>query len=48
LSGKHINIILEEGDEHQFLFVAQVPRDVDGLGGIHADLDDLHGDIFAI
>jgi hypothetical protein len=48
LPGKHINIVPEEGDEREFLFVAQVPRDAGSLGGIHVDLDDLHGDILTI
>jgi hypothetical protein len=48
LPGKHVNIILEEGDEHEFLFVAQIPRDVGGLGGIRTDLDDLHGDVLTV
>jgi hypothetical protein len=32
----------------EFLFVTQVPRDAGSLGGIHADLDDLHGDILTV
>jgi hypothetical protein len=37
-----------EGDKHEFLFVAQIPHDAGGLGGIHADLDDLHGDVLTV
>jgi hypothetical protein len=48
LPGKHINIISEEGDEHEFLFVAQISRDVGGLGGIRTDLDDLHVDVLVV
>jgi hypothetical protein len=48
LPGKHVNIIPEEGDEHEFLFVAQIPHNVDGLGGICADLNDLHRDVLAV
>jgi hypothetical protein len=44
LSGKHVNISLEEGDERMFLFVAEVPRNAGSQGSIHADLDGLHGD----
>jgi hypothetical protein len=31
--------------EREFLFVAQIPYYVGGLGGIHANLDNLHGSI---
>jgi hypothetical protein len=48
LPGKHINIIPEEGDKHEFQFVAQVPQDGRGLGGICANLDDLHMDILVV
>jgi hypothetical protein len=48
LPGKRVNIIPEEGDEHEFLFVTQIPHDVGGLGGIHADLDDLHRDVLTV
>jgi hypothetical protein len=37
-----------EGDKRDFLFVAQIPRDAGGLGGIHVDLDDLHGDVLTV
>jgi hypothetical protein len=45
LQGKHVNIILEEGDKREFLFIAKIPHDAGGLGDIRADLDDIHGDI---
>jgi hypothetical protein len=48
LPGKQVNISLEEGDEHEFLFAIQVPRDVGGLGSISPDLDGLHGDTLIV
>jgi hypothetical protein len=48
LPSKHVNIIPEEGDEHELLFVTQISHDAGGLGGIHADLDDLHGDVLVV
>jgi hypothetical protein len=48
LPGKHVNIISEEGDESELLFVTQIPHDVGGLGGIRVDLDDLHQDVLAV
>jgi hypothetical protein len=48
LPGKHINIISEEGDEYEFLFVTKFPRDEGGLGGIRANLDDLHADVLTV
>jgi hypothetical protein len=48
LPGKHVNIILEEFDEREFLFVAQIPCDAGGLGGIHTNLDDLHRNILTV
>jgi hypothetical protein len=48
LPSKHINIISEDDDYHKFLFVTQIPRDAGGLGGIHADLDDLHGNVLVV
>jgi hypothetical protein len=48
LPKKHVNIILEEGDEHEFLFIAQIPHDVGDLGGIRANPDDLHGDVLVV
>jgi hypothetical protein len=41
-------ISLEEVDNIEFLFVTQIPYDVGGLGGICADLDDLHGDVLIV
>jgi hypothetical protein len=46
--GKHVNIIPEEGDEREFLFLSQIPHDAGGLGGIRADLNNLHQDVLAI
>jgi hypothetical protein len=48
LLGKHVNIILEEGDKRESLFITQVPRNAGSLGHIHANLDDLHGDILVV
>jgi hypothetical protein len=48
LPGKHIDIIPEEGDKCEFLFVARDPYDAGGLGGIRVDLDDLHGDVLTV
>jgi hypothetical protein len=48
LPGKHVNIISEEGDEREFLFVTQVPHDAGGLGGIRVDLDDLHRNVLIV
>jgi hypothetical protein len=45
LPGKHIYIILEEGDEHEFLFAVEIPRDAGGLGSICPNLNGLHGDV---
>jgi hypothetical protein len=39
---------MEEGDEREFLFVTQNPCDAGGLGGIHADVDDLHRDVLVV
>jgi hypothetical protein len=44
LTGKHINISPEEGDEHEFQFAVQVPYDAGGLGSINPDLNNNHGD----
>jgi hypothetical protein len=46
LSGKHVDISPEEGDEHEFLFAVQITRDTDSLISFSPDLDDLYGDIF--
>jgi hypothetical protein len=43
-----VDIVLEEGDEREFLFVAQILCDAGGLGSIRVDLDDLHGDVLAV
>jgi hypothetical protein len=48
LPGKHVNIIPAEGDEREFLFVAQIPHDAGGLGGIHVNMDNLHGDVLVV
>jgi hypothetical protein len=48
LLGKHVDISLEEGDEREFLFVTQIPHDASGLGGVRADLDDLHRDVLIV
>jgi hypothetical protein len=48
LSGKHIDISLEEGDEREFLFVVQITRDMGSLSSRGPDLDGLHGDIFEL
>jgi hypothetical protein len=48
LSGKHINISPEEGDEHEFLFAVQITRDTGSLSSRGPDLDGLHGDVFGL
>jgi hypothetical protein len=45
---KHVNICPEEGDEREFLFVAQISHDAGGLGGISAELDGLHRDTLIV
>jgi hypothetical protein len=45
LLGKHVYISSEEGDEHEFLFVVQIPRYVGGLGSIRPNLNGLHRDV---
>jgi hypothetical protein len=40
---EYVGIFLEEGNEHDFLFLLQIARDASGLGGIHPDLDGLDG-----
>jgi hypothetical protein len=42
---EHVGICLEEGDEREFLFFLQITRNASGLGGIHAELDGLDGDV---
>jgi hypothetical protein len=46
LSGKHVDISLEEGDEREFLFAVQITRDTGSLFSLSPDLDGLHGDDF--
>jgi hypothetical protein len=50
LPGKHVDIILEEGDEREFLFNTKPPppRDAGGLGGICVDLNKFHGDVLIV
>jgi hypothetical protein len=43
LPSEHVGICLEEGNEREFLFFSQIPRDAGGLGGVCADLDGLSG-----
>jgi hypothetical protein len=47
LPGKHVYIGPEEGDECEFLFTIQIPRDVGPLGNIRPDLDDLNWNVLA-
>jgi hypothetical protein len=42
---EHVGICLEEGDEREFLFFLQITRNASGLGGTHAELDGLDGDV---
>jgi hypothetical protein len=46
LPGKHVNISLEEGDEHEFLFAVQITRDMSSLSSLSPDLDGLYRDVF--
>jgi hypothetical protein len=48
LPGKHIDISLEEGDEHEFLFAIQITQDMGSLSSRGPDLDGLHGDVFGL
>jgi hypothetical protein len=48
LPGKHIDISLEEGDEHEFLFTIQITQDMGSLSSRGPDLDGLHGDVFGL
>ena len=41
---EHVDICLEEGDEREFLFLAQITRNASGLGGIHNETDGFDGD----
>jgi hypothetical protein len=43
---KHVDISLEEGDEHEFLFTVQITRDTGNLSILSLDLDGLYGDVF--
>jgi hypothetical protein len=45
LSGKHVDISPEEGDEHEFLFTVQITRDTSSLTIFSPDLDGLYRDI---
>jgi hypothetical protein len=45
LSGKHVDISLEEGDEREFLFGVQITQDTGSLTSFGSDLDGLYGDI---
>ena len=40
---EHVDICLEEGDEHEFLFFLQITHDASGLGGARSELDGLGG-----
>jgi hypothetical protein len=42
---EHVGICLEEGDEHEFLFLLQITCNASGLGGIRAEPDGLDGDV---
>jgi hypothetical protein len=42
---EYVGICLEEGDERDFLFLLQIPRDASSLGGIHAESGGLDGDV---
>jgi hypothetical protein len=41
---EYVGICLEEGDERDFLFLLQIPRDASSLGGIRAEPDGFDGD----
>jgi hypothetical protein len=43
LPEKHIDISLEESNEHKFLFVPQPRTDASDLADIHSNLNVLHG-----
>jgi hypothetical protein len=45
LSGKRVDISLEEGDEREFLFGVQITQDTGSLTSFGSDLDGLYGDI---
>jgi hypothetical protein len=46
LPGKHVDIILEEGDEREFLFTVQITRDTGSLTSLSPSLNGLYWDIF--
>jgi hypothetical protein len=46
LSGKHVDISPEEGDECKFLFAVQITQDTGSLSSLSPDLDSLYGEIF--
>jgi hypothetical protein len=48
MPGTHLNIIPEEGDEHEFLFVTQISHNAGGLRGIRTDLNNLHGVVLTV
>jgi hypothetical protein len=48
LSGKHIDISPEEGDEREFLFDVHITQDTGSLSSRGPDLDGLHGDVFGL
>jgi hypothetical protein len=41
---EHVGICLEEGDEREFLFFAQITHNASGLGGIRSKPDGFNGD----
>jgi hypothetical protein len=45
MPGKHVYISPEEGDEREFLFAIQIPRDAGGLDSICPNLNGLHRDV---
>jgi hypothetical protein len=45
LSGKHVDISPEEGDEREFLFTVQITQDTGSLSSLSPDLDGLYGDV---
>jgi hypothetical protein len=42
---EHVSICLEEGDEREFLFFTEIPRNASSLGGIRSKPDGFNGDI---
>jgi hypothetical protein len=45
LTGKHVYIDPEEGDDRKFLFAVQISCYAGGLGSIRPDLNGLDGDV---